>query len=363
MSLDARARRAAQAARSSVDRLAPPPIEVLVGRRRHRTMAANALALAVFVAVAGVGWRVLAIGHQEVAATRLPRHVQAAIKVGKAPGAVVVAEGSVWVANRGDGTISRVDPATNRVIAAIGVGANPTRLTADAGAVWVATAQGLQRIDPATNRVVHTLPVHVGPGDVLAADGHLWLSLDDGSVRRLDPTDGRVLASVSVASKGVALLASGRGRLWAGYGHTVVAIDPRDAHVAARFGAVDHQGKPLPNPGPQLTGLVLVNGVVWRSSSDPPAGVFRFRVDPPSQTVRGEEVVVGETSGLAAGPTGVFRVSHTTQTLTRLDLSTGEAKARIRLPGLSQAAADANALWATADRRGMLYRIDPQATD
>ena len=62
--------------------------------------------------------------------------------------AVLVAEGSVWVANRGDGTISRVDPATNRAIATIGGGAIPTRLTADSGAVWVATAEGIQADRP-----------------------------------------------------------------------------------------------------------------------------------------------------------------------------------------------------------------------
>jgi YVTN family beta-propeller protein len=372
MSLDARARRAAQAARTNVDRLSPPPpIGVLVGRRRRRAVAANVLALALMVAVGGVGWRLLAIGHQEAAATRLPRHVQAAIRVGKAPGAVLVAEGSVWVANRGDGTISRVDPATNRVIATIDVAANPTRLTTDAGAVWVATRESLQRIDPATNQVVKTLPLRVGAGDVLAADGRLWVSLEDGSVRRLDPADGRVLASIPAASKGAAVLASGRGRLWAGYGHLLVAIDPQYALVEARIGDVDAQGKGLPNATPPLTGLVLVDGVVWRSTSDAPAGVIRLWVGPAKEMgqhegmalLRIEEVLVGETSGLAAGPTGVFTVSRTTQTLTRLDRSTGTPRARIRLPGLFQAAADADAVWATAESRGILYRIDPQATD
>jgi YVTN family beta-propeller protein len=370
MSLDARARRAAQATRSSVDRLAPPPIEVLVGRRRRRAVAANVFALAVVVAVGGVAWRALPIGGPEPTTTGLPRHVQAAIRVGNSPGAVLVAEGSVWVANRGDGTISRVDPATNRVIATIGVGANPTRLTADAGAVWVANREGLQRIDPATNQVVRTLPLHVGPGDVLAADGRLWVSLEDGSVRRLDPADGRVLASIPAGPRGVARLASSRGRLWAGYGDLLVAIDPQDARVEARIGAVVAQEK-LQTQGPPLTGLVLVDGVAWRSSSDAPAGVIRFWVDPPKEMgqrdgttmLRSEEVLVGEISGLAAGPTGVFAVSRTTQTLTRLDLSTGEPKARIQLPGLSQAAADADAVWATAESRGILYRIDPQATD
>jgi YVTN family beta-propeller protein len=372
MSLDARARRAAQAARTSVDRLTPPPaIDVLVGRRRRRAIVANTLALAVMVAVGLSAWRVLPIGGQEPAATQLPRHVQAAIRVGQAPGAVLVAEGSVWVANRGDGTISRIDPATSKVIATIAVETNPTRLTADSGAVWVATQQSLQRIDPATNQVVHTFPFRIGSGDLLAADGCLWVSLDDGTVRRLNPANGQQLATIPTASKGAALLTSDRGSLWAGYGHRLVAIDLQDAHVKARVSDIDVQGSQLLNEGPPLTGLVLANGFVWRSSSGPLAGVGRFRVDQPQEVgqlrgmpvFRSDEALAGEISGLAAGPTGVFAVSRTTQTLTRLDLSTGQAKAKIRLPGLSHVAAERDAVWVTADTHNTLYRIDPQASD
>jgi YVTN family beta-propeller protein len=372
MSLDARARRAAQAARTSVDQLSPPPaIDVVVGRRRRRATVANTLALAAMVAVGLSAWKVLPIGGQEPAASQLPRHVQAAIRVGQAPGAVLVAEGSVWVANRGDGTISRIDPATNRVLATIAVEANPTRLTADAGAVWVATPQSLQRIDPTTNQVVHTSPFRIGSGDLLAADGCLWVSLDDGTVRRLDPADGQQLASIPTASKGAALLASGRGSLWAGYSHLLVAIDLQDAHVTDWTSDIDAQRSQLLNEGSPLTGLVLANGVVWRSSLGPPAGVVRFRLDRFEEVgqisgmpvVRSNKVLTGEISGLAAGPTGVFAVSRSTQTLTRLDLSTGQAKAKIRLPGLSHVAADRNTVWVTDDTHNTLYRIDPQASD
>ena len=372
MSLDARARRAAQAARISVDRLSPPPaIDALVGSRRRRAIVANTLALAVMVAVGLSAWRVLPIGGQEPAASQLPRHVQAAIRVGQAPGAVLVAEGSVWVANSGDGTISRIDPAANRVVATIAVEANPTRLTADSGEIWVATQQALQRIDPATNQVVHTFPFRIGPGDLLAADGYLWVSLDDGTVRRLNPADGQQLTSIPTASKGATLLASSRGSLWAGYGHRLVAINLQDARVTAWISDTDAQGSQLLNEGPPLTGLVLANGFIWRSSSDPLAGVGRFRVDRPKEVgrlsgmpvFRSVEVLAEETSGLAAGPTGVFAVSRTTQTLTRLDLSTGRAKAKIRLSGLSHVAADKDAVWVTADTHNTLYRIDPQASD
>jgi YVTN family beta-propeller protein len=363
MSLDARARRAAQAARTQVDRLPPPPaIGVLVARRRRRAAAASALAL--IVALVGVGWRALPTGGREPAATGLPGHVQAAIRVGRAPGAVLVAGGSVWVANSGDGTVSRIDPATNRVIATIDVIGHPTQLTADSPWVWVATREGLRRIDPASNLVVQTLPLPVNVGDVLAAGGWLWVALDDGTVWRLDPADGGVLASIPVASRGASVLASGGGRLWAANRDMLVAIDPRRATVTDRF--IDNccQGR--------LTDLALVDGGAWKVvwKVDSKGAVFRIPVDPPTPSDRPTDPIVGYSVSslegpqlIAAGPTGVFLASPAFQTITRVDPVTLQVRATIRLPGLSRVAVGADAVWATADDRGLLYRIDPQATD
>jgi YVTN family beta-propeller protein len=46
--------------------------------------------------------------------------------------------GSVWVTSRDDGTISRIDPATNRVEARIEVGNDPEGIVVDDNVVWVA---------------------------------------------------------------------------------------------------------------------------------------------------------------------------------------------------------------------------------
>jgi YVTN family beta-propeller protein len=363
MSLDARARHAAQAARRNVDRLAPPPaIGVLVARRRRRAAAAEALGLVCIVAAAGLAWRVLPVADLGAGAMRLPQHVQAAVKVGRAPSAVLAAQGSVWVANSGDGTVSRIDPATNRVTATIGVGGNPARLTADAGAVWVANPAALQRIDPATNRVVQTIPLPAGLGDVLAADGYLWMSLGDGKVWRLDPADGRALGSISVAPGGVSALASGGGRLWAANGGTLVAIDPRRAVVTERF---VNEGYSLQWVAgvPEITDLAVTGGVAWEARSD--GRVALFQVDPPRTKVRDwrSPFPLAGVTGLAAGPTGVFLSIPSLRTVTRLDLSTGQVKASIQLPDSSQLAVGADAVWVTASSPGILYRIDPRATD
>jgi YVTN family beta-propeller protein len=307
-------------------------------------------------------------GGRQPAATGTPGHaigmtvpgpspqVQAAIGVGKTPTAVLVAEASVWVANSGDGTVSRIDVATNRVIATVRVGGSPSHLTADSGAIWVATADGLRRIDPAINQVIQTVPLPVGLGDVRAIHGHLWVSLNDGTIRRLDPTDGRVLGSISLASGGVPVLASDGSRLWAASGGTLVVISPQRAAVTERF--VDKERLLLRgNRVVQLTRLALVGEVAWESSSD--GRVFRFKFDSLRKTMRGRVVASLEAPGLvAAGPAGVFVAIPWIKTVTRLDPSTGQVMASIQLAGLYQLAVGADAAWVTAENQGILYRIN-----
>ena len=51
-----------------------------------------------------------------------------------------VGDGSVWVANSGDGTVSRVDPQTDRVVATIPVGQSPQALVVRLRSLWVSVA-------------------------------------------------------------------------------------------------------------------------------------------------------------------------------------------------------------------------------
>jgi YVTN family beta-propeller protein len=59
------------------------------------------------------------------------------IPVGDGPVDVAVGAGGVWVANSRDGTVSRIDPQSNKVIVTIEVGGSPQGIAVGAGAVWV----------------------------------------------------------------------------------------------------------------------------------------------------------------------------------------------------------------------------------
>jgi streptogramin lyase len=60
------------------------------------------------------------------------------IPVGRAPSTIVYGDGSIWVANE-DGTISRIDPASNIVAATISIGSVPVDIAVGEGGVWITT--------------------------------------------------------------------------------------------------------------------------------------------------------------------------------------------------------------------------------
>ena len=55
--------------------------------------------------------------------------VTATIAVGVRPTGIAAAEGAVWVANSVDGTVSRIDPASNQVVVTIELGEAPQSIT------------------------------------------------------------------------------------------------------------------------------------------------------------------------------------------------------------------------------------------
>ena len=68
-----------------------------------------------------------------------------AIPVGNGPSALAVGEGAVWVVNRPDGTLSRIDPRRTRCRGRSAVGRDPTAVAVGDGAVWVAGGEERHR--------------------------------------------------------------------------------------------------------------------------------------------------------------------------------------------------------------------------
>ena len=104
------------------------------------------------------------------------------IEVGPRPLFLSAGEGAVWVINQGDGTVSRIDPKTNRVAATIEVGVVGSGGDIDAGGgrVWVrASRVFLSVINPANNAVVKRFGPLAGSGGVRVGHGAVWVTAHD----------------------------------------------------------------------------------------------------------------------------------------------------------------------------------------
>jgi hypothetical protein len=107
--------------------------------------------------------------------------VSQSVPIGNGPQGVAVGEGSVWVANTPDGTVSRFDPGTGR-IRKIAVGESPTGVAYGDGVVWVAAGRSgnLLRIDPA-NDSVRSVVVGNEPTGVTTVGTDVWVTVLPGS--------------------------------------------------------------------------------------------------------------------------------------------------------------------------------------
>ena len=190
------------------------------------------------------------------------------IRVGTSPAGVAVGEGSVWVTNAADGTVSRINVETNEVSQTLRAGSGPSGIAVGDGALWIADAIGaaLLRVDPASGEA-ETVPLAGRPSDVAFTTDGVWVSVApagvariavadpsvtliqsvgngptavlpafdsiwvanhlDGTITRLEPSTGRVEATISVG-EGPTALAAAPETLWVAneFDGSIDAIDP-----------------------------------------------------------------------------------------------------------------------------------------
>jgi YVTN family beta-propeller protein len=136
--------------------------------------------------------------------------------VGKAPEGIAVTDDAVWVANGIDETVWRLDPRTGNVVARIQVLTEPTTVAAGAGSVWVVSAIGntVVRIDPATNGIVTTIKLGTSPMGAAIGAGALWVgTLGDRTLWRIDPSRNTARAFARFSS-GVDAVLVDKGVVW-----------------------------------------------------------------------------------------------------------------------------------------------------
>ena len=189
---------------------------------------------------------VWAISFQEGTLTRIDpatNMATATIELGSGAASVVSDGGSLWVVGYGQspsGSVYRVDPVAATVSATIRAGELCCDPSSGGGFVWAVDPAGaVVQIDPATNAVVGTFPVTVDPmahTNAVFGGGFVWVSSDTTDLARLDPGSG-VIDEFDVGG-GVPFFARD-GLVWGATPTVVWAIDDQSGELVERIELTD----------------------------------------------------------------------------------------------------------------------------
>ncbi len=180
---------------------------------------------------------------------------RAAIPTLPGPAQVLDTPGAIWIGNHHNGSVSRIDPKTDRIVQTITVGpaggGGPLGLTPVAGGFWVGFGDtaAVVRVDTKLGKVVATVPLPDGNTNVIAVDPtHTWATFngDNGSaVAVMNPGGNAVAATIDVGGVPGSSAWLHDGVAWlpvlpyAGTVGTVVAIDPKTNQIVDRLSIPD----------------------------------------------------------------------------------------------------------------------------
>lgn len=285
------------------------------------------------------------------------RRVIASVPVGREPTSVVTGFGAVWVLNKGDGTLTRIDARSRAVAATIQPDVAANAIAVGAGGVWlVGHPNGnagtledatFERLDPASGAIDRTFQTKTG-AQVVAAGGHaLW-------------TTGYIAPGVRGAARSDAATGAFRKVDIEIYGDLVAATDDavyyvgsigeRAARVSTRTSQLTDSmtlatdaslaaGLIPPNP----TGVAIGGGSVWISQTN---GTV-LRIDPHLKGIVASVPACDNALALAYGAGAVW-VACGNRSVVRVDPATDLAGAPISVPRLPRGiAAGEGAVWVT----------------
>lgn len=176
---------------------------------------------------------------------------------------LAASEDAIWVLSDERGVLSRIDAATNAVVAKIAVKPNSYCAAFGFGAVWITNTNdsSVQRIDSKTNTITATISVGAIPRFLVVGEGAVWtLNQRDGIVSMIDPASNEAIETINTNVPGTGGdIAAGKGRVWvrAKNNRMLQSIDPLTGKIRKIYG-------PLKG-----SGAVRVSGnLVWVTAHD-----------------------------------------------------------------------------------------------
>lgn len=285
------------------------------------------------------------------------------LEVGRQPTMVASAGGVLWVLNKSDGTITRVDEQSRKVDRTLKLPQSTDDITLGDGALWV-TAPGLlttytpanphgtttiRRLDALTGAVRHIVHLNTGGVQIVEGSGALWTTgFVQGDVRRgtrSDPVTGDVTI-LDDRVFGDLLAANGNSAYFVtSLGARVQRVDGHTGKLMRSLSLADVKdliaGRLPPNP----TDVALGGGKLWLSQTNGTVLQIDLALRHVERTIK----ACGNAIAIAYGEGAVW-TACTDGTAVRVDPFTGRASPPIRVGGLPRGiAAGGGAVWVTVN--------------
>ena len=328
--------------------------------RRRPALIAGAVALAAVVVVAVV----LAGGGsgddpprraQPPAEQALAAEAGTPVAVGSQPAGVAVRDGSVWIANEGDGTVSWLDAETGESRRdPIPVGADPHGITVGRGSVFVTNtgAGTVSQLNAETGDPVREIEAGADARWVAlgVGDNSLWVSNNaSGTVSRVNLDNGEVVDEIEVGSmpRGIGTTQSS---VWVANFEddtlTRIAVDSGQADDPVRTGS-----------GPE--GIAIRDGVIWVANN---TGNTVTRHNNRTGAQIGDPIPVDDGPyGIWVGDDFVWVSNENADSVTLLDPDSGEVVGEPLPVGATPAGvrADEGVAWVTLRDQDRAVRLEP----
>jgi streptogramin lyase len=162
------------------------------------------------------------------------------LTIADSEGGISAGAGSFWILTDTRGTLARIDPDTNKVVAEIYVPPGSFAVAFGEGAVWVTSTERsvVTRINQYTNVIEASIPVGPKPRFLTVGEGGVWtLNQGDGSVSRIDPKTNKVAGTIELGVPGGGgEISAGEGSVWVtAMEYPLTRIDPATNKVAQQF--------------------------------------------------------------------------------------------------------------------------------
>ena len=269
-----------------------------------------------------------------------------------APDWMVIDE-HVWISNSPKNNVTRIDPATDKIVDNIAVGARPcSGLAAGFGSVWVPNCgdKTVSRIDLKSGNVAATFPLTIGnsEGGVATGAGSFWIMTDaQGTLARIDPATNAVIAKIVVPS----------GSFAVAFGDDAVWITSTEHNLLTRVDARTNAVTDRIPVGPKPRFLTVGEGAVWTLNQGDGS---ISRVDMATRTLAAtiEAGLPGGGGEITAGEGSVW-VTMLQIPLTRIDPATNTVVQQFFGDGGDSVRVGHGSVWLTDLRAGKLMRFNP----